>query len=70
MMAAKGVSSLMRCCVCVSAKWTFSLGSVKSAGVDSCSSLIMPGNSHWPGVERESALRAFPRTHMVKAKSD
>ena len=69
-MATMGVSSLMRCCVCVSAKWTFSLGSVKSTGVDSGSPLITPGSSHWPGVERESALRTFPRTHAVKVKSD
>lgn len=69
-MAAMGVLSLMRCCVCVSAKWTFSLVSVKSAGVVSCSPLIMPGNSHWPCVEREPTLRAFPRTHAVKAKFD
>lgn len=60
-MAARGVLSLMRCCVYVSAKWTFSSGSVKP-GADSRSSLIMPEKSYWSGVERENALRAFPTT--------
>lgn len=55
-MAAMGVLSLMRCCVCVSAKWTLSSGSVKSAGVDPCFLSIMPENSHWSGVKREPTL--------------
>lgn len=59
-MAARGLLSLMRCCVCVSAKWTFSSGSVKAAAVDPCSPSIMPENSHWPGPRREAALFSSP----------
>lgn len=59
-MAAGGVLSLMRCCVCVSAKWTFTSGSVKSVAVDLCSPSIMPENGHWPGEQR-GERPAFPR---------
>lgn len=68
MMAVLGVSGLMRCCVCVSAKRTVSLGSVKSTGVDSCAPLIMAGNGHWPGIEQGSILRAFPKNHVIKGQ--
>lgn len=59
----------MRCCVCVSAKWTVSLGSVKSAGVDSGSPLIRSGNSQWQGVEQEVHSEGFFQD-VVKSQID
>lgn len=59
-MAALGVWSLMRCCVCVSAKWTFSLDSEKCTGVQTCSPLILNENNQV--VEQPSTLRACPKT--------
>lgn len=58
----------MRCRVCVSAKWTVSLGSVKSAGVDSCSPL-RSGNSQWLGVEQEVHSEGFFQD-VVKSQID
>lgn len=55
-MAAMGVLSLMRCCVCVFAKWTYSSGSVKYAAVDARSLSITPENNHWYGADRETSL--------------
>ncbi|MEQ2300260.1 hypothetical protein AMECASPLE_023474 [Ameca splendens] len=68
-MAAMGVLSLMRCCVCVSAKWTFTQAQRSPVVLIPDFYRSCQKNSHWPGKgEGDPSLGYF--YHSVPSKVD